>query len=240
WTIRILIKSSRLSGQTTTYQGLVEYCFGRAGMVAISVFQRAARASLASRAQGRNVRFDFAGMAAYTVIVGDTIPSVLLFTFPSIPTLPVIWLLVSRKFMIFATTVFISFPLSLYRDMSKLAKASALALVAILVIVITILVEGPNVAAELKGDPSYRLSIANSEVIQAIGVISFGEAFVCHHNTFLIYGSLQKPTLDRFAVVTHLSTGTSLLASSVLAVSGYWVFTKKAQGRILCVWGGVF
>ena len=58
------------------------------------------------------------------------------------------------------------------------------------------LVEGPNVPEELKGDPSARFTVLGGGVFQAIGVISF--AFVCHHNTLLIYGSLRTPTLDRF------------------------------------------
>lgn len=35
--------------------------------------------------------------------------------------------------------------------------------------------------------------LINDGVFQAIGVISF--AFVCHHNSLLIYGSLRKPTI---------------------------------------------
>ena len=38
WTIRLLVKSSKLAGRHT-YQDLVEFCFGRIGYVAISAFQ---------------------------------------------------------------------------------------------------------------------------------------------------------------------------------------------------------
>jgi len=71
----------------------------------------------------------------------------------------------------------------------------------------------------------------NPGVFQAIGVISF--AFVCHHNSLLIYGSLKTPTLDRFAMVTHVSTALSLLCCLTMAVSAYTVFTDKTQGNIL-------
>jgi sodium-coupled neutral amino acid transporter 11 len=100
-----------------------------------------------------------------------------------------------------------------------------------LIIVISVLIEGPHVPLELKGDPAKRFSIVEPGLFRAIGVISF--AFVCHHNSLLIYGSLRMPTLDRFAKVTHISTAISLVACSTLAVSAYVVFTDKTHGNIL-------
>jgi Transmembrane amino acid transporter protein len=100
-----------------------------------------------------------------------------------------------------------------------------------LIIVTSVLIEGPHVPAELKGDPSKRLTIIQPGVFQAIGVISF--AYVCHHNSLLIYGSMQTPTLDRFAKVTHISTFISLVACCTLAISGFVTFTNKTMGNIL-------
>lgn len=100
-----------------------------------------------------------------------------------------------------------------------------------IIIVTSVLIEGPQVPSELKGDPSKRFSVVGPGVFQAIGVISF--AFVCHHNSLLIYGSLRTPTLDRFSKVTHVSTAISLVACVALAVSAFLVFTDKTQGNIL-------
>lgn len=58
-------------------------------------------------------------------------------------------------------------------------------------------------------------------------------AFVCHHNSLLIYGALRTPTMDRFTTVTHVSTVISLVCCIVLAVSAFVVFTDKTQGNIL-------
>ena len=58
-------------------------------------------------------------------------------------------------------------------------------------------------------------------------------AFVCHHNSLLIYGSLEKPTIDRFAKVTHISTGVSMVACLVMALSGFLTFGDKTQGNVL-------
>lgn len=63
----------------------------------------------------------------------------------------------------------------MYRDISKLAKTSALALSAIFVIIVTVLIEGPKMPPEIRGAPIDPLNVINNEVFQAIGVISFGE-----------------------------------------------------------------
>lgn len=164
-------------------------------------------------------------------VAGDSIPHVIRSIFPTLPTIPVLSIFANRQFVIALCTLGVSYPLSLYRDIHKLSISSAFALVGMLIIVFSVIFEGPHVPPELKGDPAKRFSLIDSGIFQAIGVISF--AFVCHHNTLLIYGSLRTPTLDRFAKVTHVSTAISLVACSIIAVSGYMVFTDKTQGNIL-------
>ena len=53
------------------------------------------------------------------------------------------------------------------------------------------------------------------------------------HNSLLIYGSLRKPTIDRFAKVTHYSTGISMLACMAMALAGFLAFGDKTKGNIL-------
>lgn len=115
-------------------------------------------------------------MCAYTVIVGDTLPHVLQALIPGIEDWPVLGFLARRSFVIIFCTVLISFPLSLYRDISKLAKTSAVAMVALVVIIIAVVIEGPRASMEIRGDPDAVWSFARPEVFQSIGVISFGES----------------------------------------------------------------
>jgi sodium-coupled neutral amino acid transporter 11 len=112
----------------------------------------------------------------------------------------------------------------------QLAKASTLALLSMTVIILTVLVQGFRVPSNLRGHLTGSLLI-NNGIFQAIGVISF--AFVCHHNSLLIYGSLRKPTLDRFATVTHYSTTISMVACLTMALAGYLTFGDKTQGNVL-------
>lgn len=58
-------------------------------------------------------------------------------------------------------------------------------------------------------------------------------AFVCHHNSLLIYGSLKTPTIDRFSLVTHISTGVSMIACLLMALVGFLTFGDKTLGNVL-------
>ncbi|KAG0218998.1 hypothetical protein BGX31_011437 [Mortierella sp. GBA43] len=215
WTVGLLVHSGKLSGRTT-YQDLLEFCFGKVGLVMISLFQ---------------FIFAFGAMCAYTVIVGDTLPHVLQALIPGIEDRPVVGFMARRSFVIIFCTVLISFPLSLYRDISKLAKTSAIAMLALVVIIIAVIIEGPRAPMEIRGDPKLAWSFARPDLFQSIGVISF--AFVCHHNSFLIFSSLQKPTINRVNLVTHMSMAVSLLACLLLALAGFLSFSDKTQGNIL-------
>ncbi|OBZ87671.1 Vacuolar amino acid transporter 2 [Choanephora cucurbitarum] len=215
WTVRLLILNGKLAGRST-YQDLMEFAFGRPGLICISLFQFA---------------FAFGGMAAYCVIIGDTIPHVIRSLYPKIHQLPVLWIFGDRGLCISFFTLFVSYPLSLYRDIAKLAKTSALALVAIFIIIVAVAIEGPQTSLDLRGSPDVRWNLVGNEICQAIAVISF--AFVCHHNSFLIFGSLKQPSLNRFAIVTHWSMGIAFITCFTLAVSGYLVFTDNTVGNIL-------
>ncbi|KOS47604.1 hypothetical protein ACN38_g1401 [Penicillium nordicum] len=214
WTIRLIVINSKLSG-ADSFQATMQQCFGKPGLIAISVAQWA---------------FAFGGMVAFCIIVGDTIPHVLGALFPSLRDMSFLWLLTDRRAVIVIFVLLVSYPLSLYRDIAKLAKASALALVSMIVIVVTVITQGFRVPPESRGEIKSHL-IFNTGFFQAVGVISF--AFVCHHNSLLIYGSLKRPTLDRFTRVTHYSTGISLVMCLAMGIAGFLSFGSKTQGNVL-------
>ncbi|GAA5994259.1 Avt2p [Rhodotorula paludigena] len=214
WTIRLIVLNAKMSGRRT-FIDILDSCFGRPGRAAASFFQFA---------------FAFGGMCAFCVILGDTIPRVLLAVVGPDPS-PVVSFFVSRQVVTTVLTLGISYPLSLYRDIEKLSHASALALVSMVVIVVSVGVRGPGVDDSLKGEADQRWTVLEPGFFEAIGVISF--AFVCHHNSLLIYGSLRTPTLDRFARITHVSTTLSVIACLCMSTSGFLVFTNRTQGNIL-------
>jgi sodium-coupled neutral amino acid transporter 11 len=106
WTIRLIVVNSKLSG-ASSFQGTVEKCFGRTGLIAISLAQWV---------------FAFGGMVAFGVIVGDSIPHVLSAIWPGLREVPVLWLFADRRGVIVLFTLGISYPLTLYRDIAKVSS----------------------------------------------------------------------------------------------------------------------
>lgn len=115
------------------------------------------------------------------------------------------------------------------------------------VILFTVVTQGFFVPKQSRGEFTTPLLTLNNGIFQAIGVISFGSydffpvadfrltltAFVCHHNSLLIYGSLKTPTIDRFSRVTHYSTGISMVACLLMALAGFLTFGSLTQGNVL-------
>lgn len=90
----------------------------------------------------------------------------------------------------------------------------------------------------------------NGDIIPALGVMAFGKktleddwitclalnlklilAFMCHHNTFLVYQNLQNASLPKWKRITHWSVGFALLISSAFGVAGYMTFRGSSQGK---------
>ncbi|KAJ2782044.1 hypothetical protein H4R18_002506 [Coemansia javaensis] len=215
WTLRVLAIGSKLSGQRT-YQGMVEHCFGQAGLLASSLFQGAMAGG---------------GMASFVVIVGDTLPHVLAALMPGAAATAAGRVLFSRRFVVAVFVVCLAYPLSLYRDVGKLGKTSAFAVVAMCTIIVAVIVEGPRIDPALRADAGDPVRLGNTGVFQAVGIVTF--AFVCHHNSFMIHGSLRKPTLNRYFDVIRIATVAAAAASLAIAVVGYVYFRDKTQGNIL-------
>jgi sodium-coupled neutral amino acid transporter 11 len=67
----------------------------------------------------------FGGMIAFCIIIGDSIPHVITAVVPNIDKMPVLWLLANRRAIIAITTMGISYPLTLYRDIAKVCQLAA-------------------------------------------------------------------------------------------------------------------
>ena len=63
-------------------------------------------------------------------------------------------------------TVFISYPLSLYRDISKLAKASGLALISMIIIIAAVVIEAPQVDQSLRGSEEKAWTFVQPQIFQ--------------------------------------------------------------------------
>ncbi|XP_012883811.1 PREDICTED: putative sodium-coupled neutral amino acid transporter 11 isoform X1 [Dipodomys ordii] len=136
---------------------------------------------------------------------------------------------IGRHFIVVLSTVTFTLPLSLYRNIAKLGKISFISTVLtalILGIVMTRVISlGPHIP---KTEDAWVFAKPNA--IQAVGVMSF--AFICHHNCFLVYGSLEEPTVTKWSRIIHMSIFISVFISVLFATCGYWTFTGFTQGDL--------
>ncbi|XP_019945445.1 putative sodium-coupled neutral amino acid transporter 11 [Paralichthys olivaceus] len=209
YSIILLIKGGNLSG-TNSYQSLVQSTFGFPGFLILSALQ---------------FLYPFIAMVSYNITTADTMTKV----FQRIPGVGPGHILAERHFVILLSTLVFTMPLSLYRNIEKLGKVSFLSMVLTLTILIIAIIRSATFGPQILPTQN-AWAFAKWNAIQAVGVMSF--AFICHHNSFLIYGSLEQPTLANWSRVTHLSVGSALIISAAFAVTGYTTFTGYTQGDI--------
>ncbi|KAM6934372.1 putative sodium-coupled neutral amino acid transporter 11 [Xenentodon cancila] len=209
YSIILLIKGGELSG-SDSYQSLVQSTFGFPGFVILSTLQ---------------FLYPFIAMISYNITTGDTLTKV----FQRIPGVGPDHILAERHSVILLSTFLFTLPLSLYRNIEKLGKVSFLSMVLTLTILIIVIVKAATLGPRIPPTEN-AWAFAKWNATQAVGVMSF--AFICHHNSFLIYGSLKQPTLANWSWVTHTSVSSALVISAAFAVAGYTTFTGYTQGDI--------
>uniref|UniRef100_H3DGG1 Putative sodium-coupled neutral amino acid transporter 11 n=1 Tax=Tetraodon nigroviridis TaxID=99883 RepID=H3DGG1_TETNG len=209
YSIILLIKGGNLSG-TNSYQALVQRTFGFPGFLLLSVLQ---------------FLYPFIAMISYNITTGDTLTKV----FQRIPGVGPGHILAERHCVILLSTAVFTLPLSLYRNIEKLGKVSLLSMGLTLAVLITVIVRAATLAPQILPTKDAWV-FAKANAIQAAGIMSF--AFICHHNSFLIYGSLEEPSIASWTRVTHVSVGSAVIISAAFAVAGYSTFTGFTQGDI--------
>uniref|UniRef100_A0A3Q4AK42 Putative sodium-coupled neutral amino acid transporter 11 n=1 Tax=Mola mola TaxID=94237 RepID=A0A3Q4AK42_MOLML len=209
YSIILLIKGGNLSG-TISYQSLVQCTFGFPGFLVLS---------------GLQFLYPFIAMISYNITTGDTLTKV----FQRMPGVGPGNILAERRFVILLMTAAFTLPLSLYRNIEKLGKVSLLSMVLTLIVFIIVIIRAATFGPQILPTEN-AWAFAKSNAVQAAGIMSF--AFVCHHNSFLIYGSLEQPTIANWSRFTHVSVGSALIVSAAFAVAGYATFTGYTQGDI--------
>ncbi|XP_069996961.1 putative sodium-coupled neutral amino acid transporter 11 [Penaeus vannamei] len=196
--------------QANTYQELVSRAFGRPGFIVTSCLQ---------------FLYPFISLISYNIIVGDTMTKVLI----RVTGIGEESVLARREFIMAASTLLITLPLSLYRNITRLAKISLTSVVMIVVIVVAMLVRMSTMRGIVPATPD-AWQFGGTNLASAIGIMSF--AFMCHHSSFLVYESLADNTQERWNKVTHISIASAAVLSLVFAVAGYVTFTGLAQGDV--------
>ncbi|XP_071803818.1 putative sodium-coupled neutral amino acid transporter 11 isoform X2 [Asterias amurensis] len=206
YSLLLLIRGGELSG-TTTYQDLVQATLGIPGFYFLSFIQFC---------------YPFVAMIGYNVIIGDTITKV----FERI--LSDDHVLANRYFIISIITVLISLPFSLYRNVSKLVKV---AIVSIVLLVVLIIIMYIRVGTLHIPPTDGAWNFANFQFTESIGIITF--AYICHHNSFLVYTSLETPDAHNWSKVTHSAVVMATFLSILVGLGGFITFTGYTQGDVL-------
>lgn len=206
YSLVLLIKGGELSG-CNSYQDVVQTAFGVPGYYFLTAIQ---------------FIYPFVAMIGYNIIIGDTLTKVFVRVFS------LEHVFANRYFIISLVTVMISLPLSLYRNVSKLVKIAVISLILLAVIMFVVIIRlGTYDVPSTPGAWQF----AQPNFSESIGIMAF--AFVCHHNSFLIFTSLETPTTVAWSKVTHLAVLIALLACMVVGICGYATFTGFTQGDLL-------
>jgi solute carrier family 38 (sodium-coupled neutral amino acid transporter), member 11 len=168
--------------------------------------------------------YAYGAMTAYMLIIGDTVPVVMDYAFGDGSP--------SRDVVIILVAVFIILPLSLLRDMSSLAFTSLLSISADLIMIFFVIINAPITAR--KEDiqvTSKEYNFITYQIFEGIGTFSF--AFVCQHNTFIVFESMRDPNLIDWTKVSHGSLAIAASMCLTLGLAGYLNFGDETEGDIL-------
>jgi hypothetical protein len=76
-----------------------------------------------------------------------------------------------------------------------------------------------------------RSIIKTKTIFIGLGVLSF--AFVCQHSAFIVAGSLERPTRQRWSQVTGMALMLCVLLEGAIGVTGYLAFLEDTEGNVL-------
>ncbi len=121
------------------------------------------------------------------------------------------------------------------QDMADLAKTSRVSVVFQCLTVLVVVIYSP-VLTTLK-EQGGLIAIASQSTIKSntifigLGVLSF--AFVCQHGAFIVAGSLERPTKERWATATSRALALCVLLEGACGIAGYLAFMDDTEGNIL-------
>ena len=139
-----------------------------------------------------------------------------------------------RRAVLFIISIMIMVPLSSKRDMADLAFTSRLSVI-IDTILVGLVVYNAPMAASLEIEGGWRGLLSHAvhwdTMFVGVGVLSF--AFVCQHSAFIIAGSLDRPTIQRWSIVTKIALSFCVCLALLCGICGYTGYFEATQGNIL-------
>jgi len=188
---------------TNSYESLVGTALHKPGSIAIRFFM---------------FELAFGAMTIYFSIVGDVLPNVFGFG--------------NRTTSLLLITVFL-LPICLREEIDDLWITSALSITfELLMVTIIIVCFVFNVGMTSNaGNPIEYGWLLEPSLFKGLAIINF--AFVCQHNSFLIYHSLENNTAERWSRVANWSVWLALGFCVILGLAGFIQFGNQSNANLL-------
>ncbi|KAG0249306.1 hypothetical protein BG011_009434 [Mortierella polycephala] len=152
----------------------------------------------------------------YMIVIGDTIPIML----------DILGFQVSRKWVIFISSLLFILPLLFYRSIGSLARVSIVSVMLLPPILFAVAVRGFEYAPDHKRTYNF----VGDNVFPAIGVMAF--AMLSAQTAFLNFTTLKTPTRKAWGQATGVAVSLSWVISFVFAIIGFFSFGDDVQPNI--------
>ena len=164
----------------------------------------------------------YGAMLSYLMIVKDTFSAIIGVSDDDYAT---------RRAILVTISLLIIVPLSSQRDIADLAKTSRINVTfdLIMVGIVLYLANLPETCKTFDWKDATVIHI--DTIFVGLGVLSF--AYVCQHSSFIIAGSLDRPTKQRWSNVTHIAVGFAASLALAMGAGGYVGFQDGTKGNIL-------
>ena len=209
---RMLIQTGNLL-RVTSYETLSETVFGSVGLFFMALV-------MLVNAYGC--------MVSYLILIKDSLAA--FFHVEEDDT----WI---KAGVLFVVTLFILLPISCQGDKTSLVKFSSVSILLDISLVVLVLTVAP--IQESIEESGGLMTIVTSPdnlvhwntIFIGLGVYSF--AFVCQHASFLVSDSMERPTLQRWSLVSKLTMILSGILTMTFGIGGYLAYGDTVSGDIL-------
>lgn len=115
-------------------------------------------------------------------------------------------------------------------DLAKTSKVSVLfqCMMVLMVVIFSPVSESVQSNGGLKQIASGSV-VNTSTLFIGLGVLSF--AFVCQHSAFIVAGSLERPTKERWAKATSRALSLCVILEAACGIAGYLAFLDSTEGN---------
>ncbi len=170
--------------------------------------------------------FGYGAQIAYLVVLGDTIPRVAQLLTPGT-------FFCSRFNTLLLLGTLCVLPLSSVRKLSTLAWSSMLSVAGVVVVILIVLIACSTLSSHHQDEhfETSDIDVVNDSLFAGVGTMAF--AFVCQHNSFMVFRSLAQPTAKEWRKVADLSVGFAWTVCTTFGLIGFFAFFPFVQGDLL-------